>query len=604
MRTLLIISLVVGLAGLVVACGSEASGGEDVLSCDAGCAPGADGGCVCTPECTCGNGVCSPSCGENSCLCPGDCEPTCGDGCCDINQGETELDCPEDCECSVPDAVRIVDLACGFCGMVQHRCRDDGQWEYDSCAQQGECPPGAVMIGGECGMCGMGRNTCSDQCTWQLKDCLMERDCEPGTTKTEGECGNCGAQQWGCTGECRWEKESCAGEGICTPGTVNASEDSCGFCGRWDYRCTDSCEWVYDLCEEQGECEPGNTSPCGECGGHRECQDDCYWEPGCRGEKTFAVMYPLGAPGVEDDAEGIYAGLEELYGEQCGALYEVSGEDSLDEVQQIAKSHTVSVMTGNQCNWSPTAFKSGCDGEPQACGLAQVQIDDIWGELLDDSCGMESVDCLDVWLVQKGAETVACSGGQDNCLYAVSGYDDEALGNAADAYVTMAAEYQESPCSAPSLTPTCAEKCPGKCGELGGCDCGPCPGCDQCTDDNSCQPHPDVGKSCSDKGGCYECLDGEVDCAGEYCDLWIETCQVIKWAGCGILSKVVLCTASGVVCASFSGPGAVICVAACTVVVANMCKLLTELGLDAAGANCWDLGNMAGWCPEEPCDEN
>ncbi|MBW2699265.1 MAG: N-acetylmuramoyl-L-alanine amidase [Deltaproteobacteria bacterium] len=236
---LFLLPLLVGLAGLMQACGEDAT--------NEFCEPDCSGLCCGTDDCS---GVCPDLCAntgqvcdEESCACTGTCIPrTCADlgkECGNWSDGCSSLaecgECPggQSCDANgachaecVPDCAGRCCGADGCGGVCLDLCADTGQvCEEDSCECTGACTPqSCASLDKECG-------AWPDGCS-SLADC---GEC-PGTQI----CDDNGACYEECVPNCA---ERCCGDDGCGEACPDTCADPNGFCDVSTCSCTSVCDY-------------------------------------------------------------------------------------------------------------------------------------------------------------------------------------------------------------------------------------------------------------------------------------------------------------------------------------------------------------------------
>lgn len=238
------------------------------------------------------------------------CASACGSGIASCVEGTWgRCDAPTVCSCTGTDTR---DLDCIRCGTQRQVC-ESGTWVNDgACSDQGDCAPGALMMGSEpCGVCASGTRTrarmCGSGCDWDAwaawGACVGESGCMPGTPQMDSRpCGACGSgtqiRTRACDSSCGWPGWSgwgaCSGASGCTPGTMQTQTQGCGDCGGTQDRtrtCDSSCAWEawsgWGSCSASGTvCRWAGTDYCScDVSGVWTCCSDGDWSssgcPGC-----------------------------------------------------------------------------------------------------------------------------------------------------------------------------------------------------------------------------------------------------------------------------------------------------------------------------------
>ncbi|MBM4371348.1 MAG: hypothetical protein FJ098_06815 [Deltaproteobacteria bacterium] len=205
--------------------------------------PGPDTQDPCLEE-TCGNGSCTPGCGEEADTCPADC-CDCGDLACDILCGEWTASCAVDC-CQCGDGKCSISP----CGETALSCTDDC-WMF--VCGNGVCDPGETPL--------------PDGCPWDCGNAACGNgECEPGEGPqtcpfdcTPFACGNHVCEEGENPALCPIDCSEKCGDCACDPeeSWLSCPED-CGYCG--DGQCSVKCAAESVTTCAQDCCDDGN--PC------------------------------------------------------------------------------------------------------------------------------------------------------------------------------------------------------------------------------------------------------------------------------------------------------------------------------------------------------
>ncbi len=322
---------------------------------------------VTAATCTCGDGVCSGTCGETPATCAADCKG-CGNGVCE--PGEGPKTCAIDC--------------CGACG--------DGLCKGYDCGESPQTCP--LDCGTACGnhVCNKGESpqSCPMDCSWQA---CGNGVCEP----TDG--GPVGCPQ-DCAASC--------GDGKCANGEdfITCPID-CGYCG--DGYCT------LNLGESQvncpvdckgGECDPGLPSDVTKCDDLNPCTNDaCLPSGNCK-------HTPLA--GGCDDGSACTIGDHCVFGTCQGA-----GLADCDDSNPCTSDHCAADLgcthtptsgacdDGNKCTIADACALGACAGESKGC--------DDSNPCTADSCDPVSGSCVHAPLDSSCTDDDVCTVG-DSCI--------------------------------------------------------------------------------------------------------------------------------------------------------------------------------------------
>ncbi len=199
-------------AGLVAACGDDASSGDPDAGTGAADASAVDGG----GETSDGGGGTDAG-GETSDAGAEDAGLAGSDASADPDAGMPPEPCGE------PGETRAV--PCGSCGLASQRCGEDGLWEEPgACLGEGECAPGSVETEAT-PYCGERARICDEACSWRAWTETVPGTgaCDPGETRmVEADCGPDGQREQTCSDACDWESSGpcvdlCGGTARMTP---------------------------------------------------------------------------------------------------------------------------------------------------------------------------------------------------------------------------------------------------------------------------------------------------------------------------------------------------------------------------------------------------
>ena len=265
--------------------------------------------------CECGDGVCDPDCGEDTCTCWEDCGSSCGDGCC--NGSENTCNCCSDCGSSCGDG-------CCNCG-------------EDSCSCCGDC--GAVC--GD-GCCNCGENPCA--CASDCDGCCYDSDCDDGEVCTTDTCVSYSCQYSDNSLPCD-DGLYCNGADTCSGGFCSQhSGDPCAAsCKDGDIDCSECCRETQDDCN-------GNDPDGSACAGDgNECTDD-----ECSGGECTHPCLPDGTPCPGDTCQDCVCG-----GNGCSQQpYTIGGaifDDCTDPIGSGVAGVTVEVVCSDGFTGSTTS---------------------------------------------------------------------------------------------------------------------------------------------------------------------------------------------------------------------------------------------------------
>ena len=520
---------------------------------------------------------------------------------------QSKADCADLLATATP--CQFVDCQEGQCGLFAKEAGascDDGDegTQGDQCDADGLCaglPPKVV-----CGdlVCDEGESNAD--CPVDCPKCLKDEDCAACETCDGGECASAAVcvsgqdrceegQHYTCDG-CDWvpeEKCVCGCDGLycakgqCEPDDTKLGE-ACGMCGKKAYSCSSECKWVAGDCVDQGECAPDTVVPCGLCGAHKTCSDQCQWLE-CRGDITVGVAHAVYTGGPADDhdiaaAQTLQSMLAETFGADCVDMESVG---SVEAATEFVAAHTATVFLGGQCSWGIGASALNCNGNTFAC-TNEGMSSNVWGDLLVGACELETIACTDGWLVQKGAAELGCAQTAGSCVFSVMGWDATGTYDASVQFADLLSAHAYAPCSTPALTPDCNVICHlhnVQCGSVDECNCGDCGPCQTCAE-GQCLTQEGLGTPCG-WDGCNGCVEGVVACVGEQCGLCTQACEAVKGTGC-FAGADLICLAAGIT-GLFTG-------SACSAVVSTLC----DFGV-VETTDCHQLCADQGWCPAEQC---
>ena len=578
-------------------CGECCGNGECELELDEDCVS-------CPDDCgeCCGNNGCEPELDEDCVSCPEDCGGCCGNGGCEPGLDEDCVSCPEDCDdcegsccipsdsigCSDPQAQNCVCNLDPFCCQTQWdslcaaEADDCGSCTGDCCTDNGsagcddqaleECVCAADAFCCDvtwddicasnvekfnCGLC-CGNGECHDDetCVTCPEDCAICPPC--GDDKCNGveDCVSCEGDCGPCEGGCCADNGSIGCDALSCQDLVCAQDNFC-CANTWDGICAGQAEELCVGCMDVGDC----------CGTDHEA--------GCENQQVEDCVCALDPWCCNNNWDGLCVGESE---EDCGANCELAmwcGDEECNEDEDcetcaqdcagccgnsvceadvdencVSCDVDCGVCHGNCCasNDSP-----GCDA--LSCqGLVCAQDDFCCTNKWDILCAMQAEDlcvgCMDVGDCCGSGHGAGCENQQvEDCVCALDAYccdnkwDSQCVSESEEdcgANCELAMWCGDKECNENEDCDTCAEDCPGCCGndlcetavgeDCVACkaDCGACPPtcADRCDDGFNggfpCQCEEfcfAVGDCCTDV--CAEC---EASLPGD-CALYSDTCQ-------------------------------------------------------------------------------